>query len=255
MNLKNKLLLWQLKWYKRQGNDEKLKRVKLNDHAVSFRKSVEMLHAYREIFKGSIYAFPATSDSPYIIDCGAHIGMSIVFFKQHYPNSRILAFEPDPESFGLLQNNVKEFKNVLLQQKAVWTHNDGVIFDMRGDMSSHIVNKDIGNASHQERIPSARLSDYLSEPVDMLKLDIEGAEIDVLQDCKDRLHNVHHLFVEFHGKTEDPQKLERLLTIIKESEMDYYIKPAHDWSATPFYNMVYGNGWDVQLNIFCKRKV
>jgi hypothetical protein len=101
-------------------------------------------------------------------------------------------------------------------------------------------------------LPSIRLRDYLTGPVDMLKMDIEGAEVDVLLDCKDRLHLVKNLFVEFHGKANDPGKLEQLLSIFRDCKLDYYIKPAADWAATPFLNMTNQHEWDIQLNIFCK---
>jgi FkbM family methyltransferase len=250
MNLRHKLLLWQLKWMNFSGDDKKLKHVNISGHRVGFEKRVEMMHAYRELFIGNIYAFPASTANPLIIDCGAHIGTSVVFFKQLYPGSRIIAFEPDPESFRLLQHNTKTFQQVTLEQKAVWTHNNGVNFDNRGDMSSAIVE---GEPKQGPLTPSTRLRDYLKEPVDMLKLDIEGAEVAVLYDCKDLLRNIKHLFIEFHGKADDPGKLQQVLSLLAECKMNYYIKPAHDWSPTPFFRMKDSStGWDVQLNIFCQ---
>jgi len=59
--------------------------------------------------------------------------------------------------------------------------------------------------------------------------------------------------VRFEKGANDPEKLERLLTLFRECNLVYYIKQANDWSPTPFYNMAIGNGWDVQLNIFCKQ--
>jgi hypothetical protein len=47
-------------------------------------------------------------------------------------------------------------------------------------------------------VPAVRLRDWLREPIDLLKLDIEGAELAVLQDCRDRLHQVRNLTVEVH---------------------------------------------------------
>lgn len=250
MNLEHKLLLWQLKWMNFLGNDTKLKHVTIKGHRVGFEKRVEMMHAYRELFIGNIYAFPAATANPLIIDCGAHIGTSVVFFKSLYPGCRIIAFEPDGESFKLLQHNTKNFQQVTLEQKAVWTHHNGVNFDNRGDMSSAIVED--GQPKQGTLTPSTRLRDYLNQPVDMLKLDIEGAEVDVLDDCKDLLHNVKNLFVEFHGKAGDPAKLQRLLSLLAAYKFNYYIKQAHDWSATPFFKIKDTTGWDVQLNIFCQ---
>lgn len=253
MYLKEKLVLWRLKWINSQGDKQTLKHVKIKDHTVSFRKSEEVLHAYREIFKDGIYTFPSSGKSPFIIDCGAHIGMSVIFFKKLFPGSRILAFEPDPESFGLLQQNTSAFSDVTLEQKAVWVHHNGVNFEQRGDMSSHITDQAEGNIP-VKLTASARLRDYITEPVDMLKMDIEGAEIDVLNDCKDQLRLVKNMFVEFHGKADDPGKLEALLAIFRDCNMSYYIKPASDWAPAPFMRLKSDGAWDVQLNIFCKKE-
>lgn len=251
MSLKNRLLLWKLKMISKRGDQQTLKHVKIGSSTITYRKSEEVVHAYREIFRDGIYTFRSSTDKPLILDCGAHIGMSVVFFKQLFPGGRIIAFEPDKESFNLLSENAKQFSGVTLEQKAVWIHNNGVVFEQRGDMSSHI---DTTTGATTGAIASARLYDYLDQPVDMLKMDIEGAEIDVLKDCKDRLHNVKNMFVEFHGNAEDPQKLESLLALFRECNISYYIKQANDWAPLPFVNMKLGSGWDVQLNIFCINK-
>ena len=251
MLFKHRILLWRLKLVNRSGDHQSLKRVKIGSSTVTYRKSEEVMHAYREIFRDGSYTFKTTSDKPLILDCGAHIGMSVVFFKQLFPAARIVAFEPDKENFYLLSENAKQFSDITLQQKAVWIHNDGVVFEETGDMSSHI---DTNAKATKGGIPSARLYDYLDQPVDMLKVDIEGAELDVLWDCKDRLHNVKNLFVEFHGNAEEPQKLESLLSLFRELNISYYIKQANDWAPLPFVNMKLSSGWDVQLNIFCINK-
>lgn len=249
MDVKKWIKLLQLKLYNKLFNSKKLKHVSINGHPVSFIKGEEMVHAYREIYKYDIYNFKSNRADPLILDCGAHIGISIIYFKQLYPEARVIAFEPDPESFELLKKNTGGMPAVQLEQKAIWTHDRGVLFHQSGDMSSHIVND--GNEARSVRIPSTSLRNYLTGPIDMLKMDIEGAEMDVLEDCKDRLHLVKYLFVEFHGHSGDPGRLEQLLSLLKEYKLDYYIKLAADKANTPFVNMFSGDDWNIQLNIFC----
>ena len=50
---------------------------------------------YKELFEKKIYKFVPTSDTPLIIDCGANMGLSLLFFSKRYPTARIIAFEPD----------------------------------------------------------------------------------------------------------------------------------------------------------------
>jgi hypothetical protein len=47
--------------------------------------------------------------------------------------------------------------------------------------------------------------------IDMLKLDIEGAEVDVIVDCLDRLHNIHNVLVEYHSFRWHKQRIDELL--------------------------------------------
>src|ERR1017187_1001068 len=69
-----------------------------------------------EIFVAGSYCFHADNSAPVILDCGSNIGMSILFFKRLYSNSRITGFEPDPQTFQMLQRNVEQnsLKDVVL---------------------------------------------------------------------------------------------------------------------------------------------
>ena len=62
---------------------------------------------------------------PFIIDCGANIGLSVIYLKNLYPDAEIVAFEPDEQNFQLLQKNIASFgfKNVEARKEAVWTEN------------------------------------------------------------------------------------------------------------------------------------
>ena len=101
-------------------------------------------------------------------------------------------------------------------------------------------------------VKAVRLRDYLDKPVEFLKIDIEGAEYEVLRDCKDRLHNVVNLFVEYHSLLNEDQKLSEILQIIKDAGFRFYIKEAWENMKYPFIDKK-GLHFDLQLNIFCYR--
>src|ERR1022692_4839219 len=71
--------------------------------------SASFIFSYDEIFKNEIYKFISKSDCPIIVDCGSNIGLSLIYFKQLYPNSSIIAFEPDPKIFQAMTSNIKSF--------------------------------------------------------------------------------------------------------------------------------------------------
>jgi len=61
-----------------------------------------------EIFTSDLYYFETENSTPFIIDAGAHIGLVTLYFKKNYPDSEIIAIEPNPESFEILENNMYE---------------------------------------------------------------------------------------------------------------------------------------------------
>lgn len=217
---------------------------------VSFTDPQAFLLSVRELFIEEIYKFRTDNPEPFIIDCGAHIGMSILYFKLNYPEARIIAFEPDEHNYNLTKKNLESwgFQNVELIRKAVWVHNETISFNQTNDMGSSIVT-DSSSAAIQ--IPAARLRDYLNQKVDFIKLDIEGAEYEVVQDCDDLLKNAGNIFLEYHGNYNEMHKLNTQLNIVQKNGFAYYIKEAGNIYERPFFDREKFYSYDVQLNIFC----
>jgi hypothetical protein len=87
------------------------------------------LFLLHEIFVNAEYDFEAGAPDPCIIDCGANIGMSILFFKARYPDASILAFEPDALSFSSLTHTIESngLTGVAAEQAAVAEHGGTVV--------------------------------------------------------------------------------------------------------------------------------
>lgn len=100
---------------------------------------------------------------------------------------------------------------------------------------------------------ATRLKDLLNQPVNFLKLYIEGAEYAVAKDIKDALHHVSNLFIEYHGSFSQGNELIEILQIVSDAGFHYYIKEATSVYDHPFKAMKTNNQFDVQLNIFCSR--
>lgn len=236
-----------LKGYKsfREGS------VKFLSKDFKFSHAGSLIHSVEELFCDNIYAFHADSKAPYIIDCGANIGVSVVFFKQLYPEARILAFEPDKEIFRLLEENVRSFElaDVTLENKAVWSKNEELTFYNEGALAGSLTT-DFASKNNKVTIPAVDLLPYLNESVDFLKLDIEGAEHVVLHHIASKLSNVKHLFVEYHSDRNKPQQLNELLEIITNAGFRYYIKEADNITPNPYIRAPKGP-YDLQLNISC----
>jgi FkbM family methyltransferase len=210
------------------------------------------LASRQEIFGKRVYSFAARTSQPRIIDCGANIGMSVIFFKTEHPGAIVTAFEPDPALFVALQKNVSAFgfTDVTLHQKAVWTKAGPLTFLQEGGHSGRIA-----QAGDQRvvTVDAARLHDLLVEPVDFLKVDVEGVELELLADCRDRLTNVDKLFVEYHSRVDQPQSMPNLLQLLGSAGFRYDIKEEFG-SAHPFVEIRSQVGFDLQLSISCYRR-
>jgi FkbM family methyltransferase len=219
---------------------------------ISIVDSMTFLSGVNEIFRDNIFQFNSSNDYPLIIDCGSNIGLSVIYFKTKFPKSRILAFEPDPDIFNVLKKNINSynFKQIELYNKAIWDQNTTVQFYSEGAYSGRIAeakdNLDLIN------VKTERLKDLLQEPVEFLKLDIEGAEFKVLKDCSSSLNNIKYIFLEYHSHITEEQRLDEVLNILKLNGFRYYIKEAF-LPKNPFIKTEDLAGMDLQLNIFCKK--
>lgn len=213
-----------------------------------FHSIGEYVYGLREIFADEVYLqnLPANS---YIIDCGANIGLSVIYLKKLCPAAVIIAFEPDPENFRVLKKNIESHKlsSVELKNEAVWTSNTTLNFASDGDMSSKI-----GTGKHATvQVQAVRLRDFLNQKVDFLKIDIEGAEFGVVKDIQDKLLVVQNLFIEYHGSFQQNNELNEIFKIVVDNGFHYYIKEATAVYKHPFVRNVQDKPYDIQLNIFC----
>lgn len=183
---------------------------------------------------------------------GANIGLSVLYFKDLYPNSTIVAFEPDEEVFSVLQRNIERsgYQDVELFRRALWSAETSLSFMNEGADGGRIAR---GGDARGKIVQTARLRDYLDRRVDLLKIDIEGAETEVLKDCVDVLGNVDNLFVEYHSFVDGPQTLHEITDILAKAGFRLHIHPPVT-SPQPFIRRNVHLGMDMQLNIFAFRK-
>jgi FkbM family methyltransferase len=230
--------------------DRHIKHLQISHLNFWYKRPYEILHTYKEIYQNEIYWFTTNSQEPIIIDCGSNIGLSIIYYKTLYPNATVIAFEPDEDNFSLLERNVlaNNLTNVNLNKSAIWVSDGEISFEGNESEASHI-----SENSSSKKVGSTRLSTIINkyEKIDFLKMDIEGAEWDVIRDCRNNLGNVNNLFLEYHGKVNETNKLKDLLEIVEQNGFSVYIKNAADNISHPFVEKTTKTTYDVQLNIFC----
>ncbi len=186
---------------------------------------------FKDIFIHRLYHFNANNPRPLILDCGSNIGMSILYFKHIYPQARIIGFEPDPAIFPYLNENVSRnhLQDVQLVQTAVTSREGSLTFYSDGKYGSCLAQHHSGSipASWKSyEVPCVRLRDYLNNSVDFVKMNIEGAEWEVIHDSRDKLHNIREIIIEYHHFPEMPRTLHKILETLHEQGFEYLI---HDF--------------------------
>jgi FkbM family methyltransferase len=208
-----------------------------------------------EMFNLEIYKFETQNQQPFIIDCGANIGLSIVYFKKIYPNAQILAFEPDLKVFNVLKENIDtlQLNDIQLINKALWSTEGTMNFYSEGADGGRI---ESFSQNEVQTIDTTVLSNFINQQIDFLKIDIEGAEYEVINECKNKLKYVENLFIEYHSFDDKPQELNKILEILSENKFRYYISTSVGVkSPHPFVKRNTYLGMDNQLNIFAKKQV
>lgn len=149
-----------------------------------------------------------------IIDCGANIGLAALYFQYRYPSALIYCLEPEHSNYKLLQKNVAPYKNIKIYENAIWHRTEKLFLDLNNQNDSFTtteINNDTAVA-----VEAVSLNDFLSrnqiDKVDLLKIDIEGAELPLFQQNIDWIDKVQIIIVEIHerinaGSTEFINKL------------------------------------------------
>ncbi len=108
------------------------------------------------------------------------------------------------------------------------------------------------NDPQDKIVQTTRLRNYLDRPVDLLKIDIEGAETEVLMDCADLLDKIDNIFVEYHSFADRPQTLHHITDVLATAGFRLHVHP-NITSPQPFVGRNVNLGMDMQLNIFAFR--
>ena len=185
-------------------------------------------HALREVFVDRQYELDAAVAPEAILDLGAHVGAATLFFRLAYPEARIVSVEPDSQNYAALRRNVGDLPGVDLVPAAVGGA-PGTASVVRRDLSW--ATQVVPGAHGAETVPVHTLNELIARAGadaerTLVKLDVEGAEWDILSRCDVRslygiVGEVHYDLIpveraDFHGLFED---------------LDVEIEPLTDGSA------------------------
>ena len=228
--------------------------VRYRNLPICYADAASLLSGWREIFVSGLYEVKCPGDSrlPLLIDAGANIGLVPMFWSTRFSHFRYVGFEPDPFVAQICRANLKAWGcGGTLHELALAgvAGRRGFLRD-RADAGALI--SGVPEAEPFE-VTTVRLSGFITEPVDLLKIDIEGAEYEVLPEIESRLGWVRNLFVEIHSRKGVPQNWGGLITCLQRAGFRCYVRPIRaPWR--PFVERPEeGYGMDDQFNVFAVR--
>jgi FkbM family methyltransferase len=177
------------------------------EHPLWLRIPSSDVDAYGQIFVDADYDFVADPPPRTIVDAGANIGLAAVYFANRYPRSTTIALEPEPGNFRMLAQNAAPYPNIVPVQAALWNRNEAIeLFDpglgdwsfMTGAGTGSVPGKACGTV--RAMTLDTLIDEYGLDRIDVLKMDIEGAESEVFEDASSWIDRVDALIIELHER-------------------------------------------------------
>jgi FkbM family methyltransferase len=213
--------------------------ISLLGYRVSYADAHQLREFFREIFVRANYMFHSNERRPFILDCGSNIGMAILFFKRVYPGSSIIGFEPDPDTFAILQRNVAQngLTDVTVLNCAL-SDRDGTVgfykWSQRKSPGQMSILPERGGDVRID-VPARRLSSLITGDVDLLKMDIEGAERLVLPElaAANALRRIRQIHLEYHHHLQhEVDNFSETLRLLEQNDFGYQIQASSpNWST------------------------
>lgn len=156
-------------------------------HPLHLRLRTTDVGSCREIVIKNQYECNLTHSPRVIVDAGANIGLATIFYANQYPGARIIALEPEASNYRMLRKNVAPYPAVSTLQTALWRSNGQVdLIDPGEGHTTFQTREGTDRATKQSmRVPSVTVDQLMHnfgiDWIDLLKLDIEGAEKEVFQ--------------------------------------------------------------------------
>jgi FkbM family methyltransferase len=178
------------------------------DHELWFRHGTTDKYVIREIFGSDQYRSLLGLRSPrVIVDCGANIGTTSVYFLREFSRATVIAIEPDPGNFEILERNLTPYRDrVRLIPRAVWSSEGALRFERgafrdRGEWSIQVRECCEGEAGEVATITPEEIVEMVGPVIDLMKIDIEGAEQFLFSSPRrEWLDRVRCLAIELHDR-------------------------------------------------------
>ncbi len=234
--------------------DGQLAHVQIGPYVCHFPSTAFFEGQFTEIFFKETYYLEPTREQIQAIDCGANIGVSLIYIKTRAPNARVICFEPNPSARKVLEENVEANgwgKDVHIFPFALGNKKGVVDFFVEnkeststsGSVAEHHKNK--GSKLNSYTVSVDVLSHYINRNIDFLKIDIEGAEFDVIEELasQNKLAMISAIQLEYHhipGFSTHP--ISQMLSVLEANGFNTFVE-----SNTLPHNVIGHDTWHTYM--------
>jgi FkbM family methyltransferase len=196
--------------------------------------------AYKDVFVREHYRSPvALPESARIVDGGANIGLSSLYFLSRYPQAHIDAFEANPATGALLEKTLASARfatgRYKIHKKALHTEDGTIAFyvvpGVASALNSSIDGRDqLRESGEKIEVEAVDIRTLLTDRIDLLKLDIEGHEYKILEVPEITPQTVRAMVIEFHDMDKHTDECGRIFSRFKDAgyRMEIPERPALD---------------------------
>jgi FkbM family methyltransferase len=197
---------------------------------IHIRKNTSDINVFAEIFLFKDYNYDLPITPRTIIDAGANVGYASLWFRNKFPNASLIAIEPEKSNFELLSLNTQNIENILLLKKGLWFKSTTLEIINKEGSKYGFITKEVPNAKNG--IKTCTVSDLLQifketqgiREIDILKIDIEGAEKEVFSNgVENWLNKTKIIIIELHEQSK-PGCTNVVLTAIKQYGFELLIE-------------------------------
>lgn len=171
---------------------------------VFLRARTADVAVFRQIFGYRELDIEICETPTFIIDAGAHIGLSSIWLSHRFPGAYIVALEVEASNFSLLKKNTASYKKIIPINKALWWKRTVLeIEDPTVDNWEYRITQATSRGANSVEAVTVQdiLLEYGRDRIDLLKMDIEGAELDIFtHHYQSWIDRVQVIFVELHDR-------------------------------------------------------
>jgi FkbM family methyltransferase len=174
------------------------------EHPLYIRIGTTDASVLKQVFLERQYDYPLPISPKVIVDAGANIGLSAIFFANRYPDALILAIEPEDSNFQLLQRNTAPYPKIRPLKVALWQKNQQIrLIDPRDgndgfQTKEGLMDNDVCLGYVRGVTLDAIMAEKALSFIDVLKIDIEGAEKEVFENSSNWINRVGIIIAELH---------------------------------------------------------